>query len=440
MPIPERIKSRLVTALETGNLVFLCGAGLSMPAPSSLPSAAAVAEECFDRWSVIEPLAPELRQDIEKLADFFYQRGDFVSTFIDQVVPWNNLVGRPNLGHAAVADFLISRAVHGVLSSNFDPLIESWAASHKLALQGALDGIEAVNFQRVSNPLLKFHGCMQRDRAQTVWTASQFAEAAVNERMRWCSEWMRLHLPGRHLVVIGFWSDWDYLNQIFSDAFAARDAVSVTVVNRGSTDEIRQKAAALWDKLNAAGPHFAHLQMSSDDFLIELRQEFSELWYRKLVARGRTLWPVGALEPPGPVSGSALSADDLYDLRRDMEAKPYTHTASLKEPSESSSEASSIRLKLQDRGATPYRSWLRLDGRSVRVINGAGRSLQDVQRIYREAPTDEHADIIVCAGSINLGVPDRIISKGTPMSFVRTSSGAGGTWLTTNEMEADFGL
>jgi hypothetical protein len=440
MPIPEELKSRLVTALETGNLMFLCGAGLSMPAPSSLPSAVAVAEECFDRWNVVEPLAPELRQDIEKLADFFYQRGDFVSTFIEHVVPWNNLVGAPNLGHAAVADFLICRAVHGVLSSNFDPLIENWAAGHKLAMRGALDGIEAVNFQGLSNPLLKFHGCMQRGREQTVWTASQFVEPAIRDRMQWCSDWMRLNLPGRHLVVIGFWSDWDYLNQVFSDAFAARGAVSVTIVNRGSTNELQRKASDLWEKLSATGPHFTHVQMSSDDFLVELRQEFSEIWYRKLVARGRTLWPVPAGAPPAPAAVSGLSVDDLYDLRRDMQATPYTHSATLREPEQSACEASSIRLRLQDRGATSHRSWLRLNGQSVRVINGAGRSLQEVQRGYKEAPTDERADTVVCAGSINLGVPNRIISEGTPMSFVRPASGTGATWMTTSEVEVAFGL
>ena len=47
--------------------MLLCGAGLSMPAPSSLPSAAAVAQSCFDRWVLVEPLAPELRDDIEGL-------------------------------------------------------------------------------------------------------------------------------------------------------------------------------------------------------------------------------------------------------------------------------------------------------------------------------------------------------------------------------------
>lgn len=440
MPIPHDVRGRLLTALETGNLMFLCGAGLSTPAPSSLPSAMAVAEKCFDRWNVVEALAPGLRKDIEGLADFFYQRGDFVSTFIEHVVPWGELVGRPNSGHATVADFLICRAVHGAISSNFDPLIEAWANEHKVAMRGALDGIEAVNFQQLSNPLLKFHGCMQRRPEETVWTSSQFADPTIEERLRWCSEWMRLHLPGRHLVVVGFWSDWDYLNGVFSDAFAARGAASVTVVNRGTTDELQRKAPDLWDKLNAAGAHFVHVEMSSDDFLVELRQEFSELWYRKLVARGRAFMPAPVGAPPAHVPASGLSVDDLYDLRRDMEAVPYTHSATLREPGPSAGEACSMRLRLQDQGATPYRSWLRLGGRSVRVINGAGRPLQDIQRGYTEPPTDEHADAIVCAGSTDLGVPSRIISKGTPMSVVRPASGAGRTWMTTSEAVVAFGL
>ena len=29
---------------------------------------------------------------------------------------------------------------------------------------------------------------------------------------------MNLNLPGRHLVVVGFWTDWGYLNDVLTEA------------------------------------------------------------------------------------------------------------------------------------------------------------------------------------------------------------------------------
>jgi hypothetical protein len=140
-------------------------------------SAVKVAESCDDKWQPTEALPGHMRTDIDALAGHFHQHGTFVSVFISTLVPWNDLVGEPNEGHAAVSDFLISRAISSALSANFDPLIEQWAERHKVALQGALDGTEAVTFAQNTNPLLKFHGCLHRDRNQTLWIQLQLAEA-----------------------------------------------------------------------------------------------------------------------------------------------------------------------------------------------------------------------------------------------------------------------
>ena len=84
-----------------------------------------------------------MRDDIDALSGHFHSTKQFESVFINALVPWNDLVGQPNGGHATVADFLISRAAKAALSSNFDPLIENWAMQRKNAMQGALSGQEA---------------------------------------------------------------------------------------------------------------------------------------------------------------------------------------------------------------------------------------------------------------------------------------------------------
>lgn len=146
MPLSAEILRRLLGVIETDDLVFLCGAGLSVPSPSNLPSAVRVAQACYDAWLPTEALDRSLRDDVDKLAGHFYSRGDF-KVFI-RLVPWNDLVGSPNKGHAAIADLLVSRGAHAALSANFDAMIERWAEEYKIAMQGALDGQEAVAFRR----------------------------------------------------------------------------------------------------------------------------------------------------------------------------------------------------------------------------------------------------------------------------------------------------
>ena len=59
--------------MSAGRLVILCGAGLSMAPPSSLPSAWRVAEMCFDEYRLtVDPLIdPALRNNLEALAEHF---------------------------------------------------------------------------------------------------------------------------------------------------------------------------------------------------------------------------------------------------------------------------------------------------------------------------------------------------------------------------------
>jgi hypothetical protein len=80
----------------------MCGAGLSIPAPSNLMSAVKVSEACYDKYQATKVLPPELRQE------YFYAHSvaEFESVFLGSLVPWNELVGEPNKGHAAVGDFL----------------------------------------------------------------------------------------------------------------------------------------------------------------------------------------------------------------------------------------------------------------------------------------------------------------------------------------------
>jgi hypothetical protein len=210
------LTARLLTSMEAGRLVVICGAGISMAPPSSLPSARAVAHAWFDEYvtATNANCEPALRDDLERLAQYFANLGGGVlgSIFIERFVPWRNFVRPPNPGHAAIADFLITGAAAGALSANFDALIERRAWDYGADFISSLDGDEATSRAAVHSPLLKFHGCSNRDRKRTVWTKSQLEnDPVIADRTRKSCRWIAANLREKDLLVVGFWSDWAYL-------------------------------------------------------------------------------------------------------------------------------------------------------------------------------------------------------------------------------------
>ena len=437
MALDNALSTKLLGAIDNDTLIFLCGAGLSMPSPSYLPSAARVAEICFNKWVPNEDLDPPLQGDVDKLAGHFYARGDFESVFIP-LVPWNELSGAPNKGHAAVADLLVSRGAHAALSANFDTMIERWAAQHKIAMQGALTGQEATSFSQVSAPLVKFHGCMDRERSATLWTQGQLDEAAVQDRIRSCSHWMNLHLPGKHLVVVGFWTDWGYLNKVLAEAFQIANALSVTVVDPTPTEALQAKAPELWGKLTTLGNTFEHLQESGDSVLEDLRVAYSKSWAKKFFALGKPLAIAkGIVHEPSP---ETLACEDLYNLRRDVEGIPYTRAATLKQPPASSAEAALAYIELASAGAVQDGAWLACAGKTVRIVNGVGRAVDDMREKHMEPGTIAQSDIVLCAGALDLGVPAKLIAKGRGASIVDPAAGGRAKWLTSEQAQTELGL
>lgn len=70
-----------------------------------------------------------MRHDLEAFAQHFADQNTLQSVFIESLVPRNDFVRPPNLGHAAVADFLVTKAAVASLSANYETLIERSAPS-----------------------------------------------------------------------------------------------------------------------------------------------------------------------------------------------------------------------------------------------------------------------------------------------------------------------
>ena len=440
LPLSSPTLQRLLASIEAQNLVFLCGAGLSVPNPSNLMSAVAVSRACYDKYAPTLLLPPDQRDDIDQLAGYFFAEGLFEPLFINQLVPWDALTGEANAGHAAVADMLLCGAVVAALSANFDILIEQWCSQHKVSLRGALDGHEAVKFANESKPLLKFHGCMMRDREMTLWTQDQLTAPEFEGRINSCKNWMELNLPGRDLIIVGFWTDWGYLNNVLANALDGNAPASITVVDPGSTVSLEQKAPALWTILSAS-KRFEHVRASGNDVLEEIRAAFSKVWAKKLNRLGEILFVAdkGAC-PPELLDAPDLDIDALYDLRRDAEGIARDHAARTWEPGQSAAQTGYAHLLLSAKTNKRIGVWYELGDQTIRVVHGAGMGMSTVQQQFSEPPSMQKADVIVCVGALEQGVPGNIIGKGQGSNVVRPEPGEGSRWMTLDDARSEFDL
>ena len=402
-------------------------------------TAAGVAQACYDKWEPTEHLPIALRDNIDLLAGHFHQQGTFATIFIGSLVPWNELVGEPNAGHAAVADLLICRGAHAALSANFDPLIEQWAQSRKIAMQGALNGAEAAQHADW-NALLKFHGCFNRAKEQTLWTQAQLQEPAIQQRIASCTQWMGLNLPAKDLLVVGFWTDWGYLNDVLAQAIQMNGINSVTVIDLATMADLQTKAPMLWNKLTTAGIPFNHVQASGEDALEELRVEFSKVWARKFFRLGRNLLENDGRIYPIAVESAPWTCDDIYNFRRDAEGVPYNRAAQTKAPGREAEQAALAHLLLVAANAIRRGPWYEHGGSTIRVVQGGGQGLSSVRQKYTEPPLVPVPDVIICAGATDTSVPGNVISSGQGASIVRPAPGGGARWLTLEQARVELAL
>lgn len=427
--------------MHAQRLVIVCGAGLSMAPPSNLPPAWRVAQESYDNYALVANGCCDnaMRHNLELFAQHFVELNTLQSVFIESLVPWQMFINPPNAGHAAVADFLITRAAAAALSANYDTLIEQCAVNNGFDFQNSLDGDEATVRSRTQGPLLKFHGCATRDRAATVWAPSQLGEPPIVDRIAKSKTWMAANLRQKDLLVVGFWSDWAYLNALLATALDGLAPRSVTLIDPADPSALQAKAPDLWEIANGQQVDFTHEQQSGAEALAELRKAFSQSYLRGVVAAGKTAFEEGMgtacdpawLEPPD------FDNEELYRLRRDAEGVPAGKPAIQSKPSQC--EAMGLfHLLLKQAGAAPTASGYDFAGRSIRVVNAAGTILNQFRTRFVEPPTAIQADIVVAAGATDFPLPGSIVRQGAAGSFVRPKPL--GEWYDLEGARAELGI
>jgi hypothetical protein len=215
-------------SLYAGRLALICGAGLSMAGPSSLPSAAVLARKAKTKYDeTFGTSRLPLAESIDDQAQFFFERGELYTVYLRTYIDRHDFAAPPNAGHFAVADLLLISGITTAVSTNVDTLIEG-AGDTLLGHIGA--GISRAMVAAVPHnqcPLLKVHGCWS-DPATTIWARGQVDAEPFRKRIHEAGRWLEVRLLDRDLLIVGYWTDWDYLNEVLRRALGAVTPSRVT--------------------------------------------------------------------------------------------------------------------------------------------------------------------------------------------------------------------
>lgn len=441
VPDIEPLLTDLLADMSADSLALLLGAGLSMAPPSTVPSAWDLAQQVAQEYQkrVGQDLPNDVSGDLEKLADWFYDKAQLELQFVDQLVHWPPFRGEPNPAHVAVADFLITGAAQAGVTTNVDWLVER--AAERL---GELDFRTAIDVQEATKacrhrPYVKLHGCVVRDRRRTIWTRRQLAHESEQTRIELLREWLTLALQNKTLVVVGFWSDWGYLNEALESAVVTAEPQRVVVVDLAPADVLEKKAPALWKWANGPKVKFAHVQVSGVEFLRRLRARFIQQFLGQLWNdSGTTYQDVFKTAPTAKPDLSTLSDDELHLLRRDACGARRDEALRTKRPEPHQRMVGAAHLWLASNGAVLNGPFFVCAGKRARVIDGAGQTLSQVRRTHLQSVA-EISDVVICAGAIDDGgVPEDIVRGGAAPTITR--QGVGGHWVTLNGARVVLGV
>ncbi len=95
-------------------------------------------------------------------------------------------------------------------------------------------------------------------------------------------------------------------------------------------------------------------------------------------------------------------------------------------------------LLLRQAGAEQRPGGYILNGRKVRVVNGASAVLSKLRSQFVEAPTMVAADVTVAVGATDIGLPGNVVRSGRPGDFIRPA--ADGNWFDVAGARAELNI
>jgi hypothetical protein len=330
-----------------------------------------------------------------------------------------------------------------VVTTNYDILVEASAeALGEPDFRSALDGQGANDPSRMHQPYLKLHGCCNIDRNNTIWCLNQLPEPVIGARLQSATQWLAGRLPGRDVVVLGFWSDWAYLNSVLEAVVTATVPASVVIVDPATPADLQTRAPGLWAWAHSPGVHFDHAPQSASDFLDELRVRFSRVLLEQTCQASHATYHQWAGAPFQGATGFpvGLSSDHLYSLRRAFSGVPSSAVTRIKRPDVHMHGVGATHLLLVSGGAVLDGHVYMLNGAAIRLVNGAGQVLSEIRaRFATEWGSAIAVDFVICAGALDDGgVPPSVVRGQGLATVVR--AGNHSNWLTTEQARQQLGF
>ena len=427
-------------ALSNDRLAVLCGAGLSMAPPSSLPSAATLAQRAKQKYDAQfgvtrGPLPPA----IEDQAEFFFERDELQTVFLRRLIDHNAFAAPSNAGHVALADLLIVNGIKTAVTTNVDFLIE--AAGQRLFghVGAGIDGDSVARLLPDVAPLLKLHGCRQIDPDNTVWAKGQISAPPVSDRIASSTAWLEPRLLDRDLVVVGFSTDWDYLNDILGKSLGAVRPTRVLIVDPADPAGFQAKAPNLFQLGQRAKVSFSYLRQSGSEFLSQLRWNFSNSIVRQVLHCGSQAFedatgqaPTQAiLEPP------SLDNETLWQIRRDLEGK-HPNEPSLARHSPQEPLLGATLLQLRHAGAAADGPFWLMGNQRVRVLKASNEPLHRIEAAFERGIAPSIApDITIAVGAERQQLAANVARATTASTIAR---GNKTRWVTRLEAIAELNI
>lgn len=428
-----------LSALHADRLALLCGAGLSMASPSKLPSAAQLAAAAKVKYDALYGTTrPPLSTTIEEQAEFFFQRGELGTVYLRALIDHNAFAGQPNAGHLAIADLLLVQGIQTAVSTNVDTLIETAGQMMFGQIGVGIDKTSVATLPPEISPLLKLHGCWAFDRNNTIWAPGQLSAEPVAGRIDGSKEWLSVRLLDCDLLIVGYFTDWDYLNGVFEHTLGDVRPARVVVIDPSDGAWLATKAPALYALGQRAQSAFCHVNVSGELFLERLRVEFSTSFVRRVLHAGRHLYEDqnGPADPTW-MEPALTDADTYWHIRRDLEGCFPNQPAHGHAPPEEPMLGLTL-LQLRAHGASADGQYWLLGGRRIRVVRMPNQALYMVQAAFESETAPAIApDMVIAVGAEALPLPAHIVRAGTTATIAR---GGAGRWLTRAEAVAELGL
>ncbi len=411
-----------------------------MAAPSNIPSAWTVAQRAKAKYDgMFGATQPPLSPKIEEQADHFHALDQLGAMYLSRLVDHNTFSAPPNPGHYAIADFLLTKSMTIALSTNVDALIENAGDRLFGAVVTATTRDAAAALYPEKAPLLKIHGCWKADFQNTIWAPSQLNDPAVKTRIQQCASWATQQLVNRDLIIVGYCTDWDYINELFEECLGAAQPSNVIVVDPGTEADLMKKAPKLFEVGGNTTGGFYHVKVSGADFLTELRKQWSMTFVRRVFTAGNTQLENNGdpranrthCEPP------EASVEYLWAMRRDMEGAGPNDPCKMSEPYEDPN-LGVAHVVLRAAGAQLDGSYWELDGQRFRIIRGSGRSLNDVENEHASSLSPlASPDVTIVAGARDFALKANIARSKAESSVVRARPSR---FMTDQQAESEFEL